>query len=123
MRKMITVLVPLAIVWPAVVLAQSSDESARLIDATTSEAEGVALAREQAQRGALVEALATFDRVLARFPRSAAARLDRALVLCRLGDHQGGSVELARLKPKDYPAGLLDQAKGFCTPGRMEASR
>ncbi|GIX18581.1 hypothetical protein [Erythrobacter cryptus] len=123
MRKRLSLLALLAVLWPAVSLAQSNDANERLIAASLIEAEGVALAREQAQGGALVEALATLDRVLARFPRSAAARLDRALVLCRLGDHQGGSVELARLKPKDYPAGLLDQAKGFCTPGRAEASR
>lgn len=94
--------------------SQTLQQLDALSDETADEQTGVALARQQAERGAWLEALATIERVLTRFPGSAEARFDHAMLLCKVGDQQGGLVEFRRLKDKDYPTGALKQAIATC---------
>lgn len=96
------------------VSSQTLQQLDALSDETADEQTGIALARQQAERGAWLEALATIERVLTVFPKSAEARFDHAMLLCRVGDQQGGLIELGRLKDKDYPPGALKQAIGSC---------
>ena len=94
--------------------SQTLQQLDALSDETSNEQTGIALARQQAERGAWLEALATIERVLAQFPKSAEARLDHAMLLCKVGDQQGGLIEFDRLKDKDYPPGALKQAMRSC---------
>lgn len=94
--------------------AQTLADTDALSDQTTEEAAGLALAGQQTERGALLEALSTLERVLALFPKSRAARFDHAMLLCRVGDRQGAEVEFARLKASEYAPGQLQQARAAC---------
>jgi tetratricopeptide (TPR) repeat protein len=85
-----------------------------LSDETADEKTGIALASKQTERGELLEALATIERVLARFPGSAEARFNHAMLLCSIGDPQGALIEFDRLKDKDYPVAALKQAIANC---------
>lgn len=94
--------------WLAALPAQAQDTQAQdtqaleaLATASQSEAEGTALAQQQAARGEWLEALATLDRVLAVNPRSQGSRLLHALYLCEVDDKQGGLLELSRLRPRE----------------------
>lgn len=94
--------------------SQTLEQLDALSDETANEQAGIALARQQAERGAWLEALATIERVLTQFPESAEARFDHAMLLCKVGDQQGGLIEFGRLKDKDYPPGALKQAIRSC---------
>lgn len=94
--------------------AQSLADLDVLSDQTVSEASGIALARQQTERGNLLEALATLDRVLALFPNSREARFNHAMLLCWVGDPQGAEVEFARLEENDYEPGVLQRARTDC---------
>jgi hypothetical protein len=94
--------------------SQTLQQLDALSDQTANEQTGIALARQQAERGALLESLATIERVLTLFPGSAEARFDHAVLLCKVGDQQGGLIEFRRLKDKDYPPGALRQAIESC---------
>jgi hypothetical protein len=94
--------------------SQTLEQLDALSDETADERTGIALARQQAGRGAWLEALATIERVLTRFPGSAEARFDHAMLLCKVGDPQGGLIEFGRLKDKDYPPAALKQAIASC---------
>ena len=87
---------------PQPVFAQTIDDLDRLVLASVKPAEGLALARSQASSGALLDALATLDRVLAVEPKHKQARLLHASLLCRIDDRDGAAVEFSRLKSKDY---------------------
>ena len=87
---------------PQPVFAQTIDDLDRLVQASVKPAEGLALARSQASSGALLDALATLDRVLAVEPKHKQARLLHASLLCRIDDRDGAAVEFSRLKSKDY---------------------
>jgi thioredoxin-like negative regulator of GroEL len=82
--------------------AQSLQELDQLIDASAKPKAGVALAQAQAGAGALLDALATLDRVLAAEPKHKQARLLHASFLCRLDDREGAKIEFARIKAGDY---------------------
>ena len=96
--------------------AETLDDLEALSDRTAEEASGLALAREQAARGALLEALASVERVLALFPKSDQARLDHAVLLCRVGDPQGAEAEFKRLDEDDYEKGAIERARADCRP-------
>ena len=87
---------------PQPVFAQTIDDLDRLVQASVKPAEGLALARSQASSGALLDALATLDRVLAVEPKHKQARLLHASLLCRIDDRDGAAVEFSRLKSKDF---------------------
>ena len=94
--------------------AETLEELDSLSDASLDEAGGIAAAREQAGRGAYLEALATLERVLAVHPKSREARLIHAVYLCEIDDKRGGLVEIDRLKEKHYGRQLLAEARARC---------
>lgn len=96
--------------------AETLDELDALADRTADETSGLALAREQAARGEWLEALASLERVLALFPKSHEARLDHAVLLCRVGDPQGAEAEFKRLDEDDYEKGAIERARADCRP-------
>ena len=96
------------------VYAETLEELDALIDASSDEQSGIAMARQQASRGELLEALATLERVLAENPKSREARLIHAIYLCRVDDKQGGMVELSKLKKKHYGEETLAEARRRC---------
>jgi len=97
--------------------AETLEELDALSDLSVDEAAGIAAAKELAERGAYLEALATLERVLAVHPMSHEARLIHALYLCRIDDRRGGLVELDRLKKKYYGGDLLSEARAMCERG------
>ncbi|QFT78494.1 hypothetical protein [Erythrobacter sp. THAF29] len=97
--------------------AQTFEQIDAIIDASGDEGSGLALAREQASRNEYLEALATLERVLAENPKSREARLMHAVYLCRIGDRQGGLVEIAQLKKKHYGKEVLAEARDRCERG------
>jgi predicted Zn-dependent protease len=104
------------------VAAQSLSDLDALSDKTASEASGLALAQQQTERGELLEALATLERVMALFPKSREARFNHAMLLCWVGDPQGAEVEFSRLSEKDYEAGVLQRARAECRPRAAQGS-
>jgi len=98
--------------------AETLEELDALSDVSADEAGGIAAAREQAERGAYLEALATLERVLAVHPKSRDARLIHAIYLCEIDDRRGGLVEIGKLKTKHYGEQLLADARAACERGR-----
>jgi Flp pilus assembly protein TadD len=94
--------------------AQSLAEIDQLIDASAKPKDGLALAQSQAAGGALLDALATLDRVLAIEPKDKQARLLRASLLCRVDDRRGAAVAFTRLKEKDYKKDVWAAALAPC---------
>lgn len=94
--------------------AETLEELDALSEASSDEAAGIALARDQAGRGGYLEALATLERVLAVHPKSHEARLIHGIYLCKIDDRRGGLVEIGKLKTKNYGEQLLSQARTMC---------
>lgn len=94
--------------------SQTLEQLDALSDETADEQTGIALALKQTERGELLEALATIERVLTLFPGSAEARFNHAMLLCRIGDPQGALIEFDRLKDKEYPPQQVKQAIANC---------
>jgi hypothetical protein len=93
----------LALASPASIShTQTLEDLDRLVVVSQKPADGLALARLQAESGAMLDAIATLERVLAADPKHKAARLFHASLLCRVDDLDGARVEFARLKPGDY---------------------
>jgi thioredoxin-like negative regulator of GroEL len=82
--------------------AQTVEELDRIVDASAKPADGLAQAQAQIDSGAMLEAIATLDRVLAREPKHKGAKLLRASLLCRVDDRGGAAAAFTRLKEKDY---------------------
>lgn len=101
--------------------AQTLEELDALSDLSADESTGINAAKQQAERGELLEALATLERVLAVHPKSHEARLIHAIYLCKVDDRQGGLVEISKLKKKHYGQELLDEARALCAPKPVEA--
>jgi hypothetical protein len=99
------------------VQAQTLEDLDALSDATLDEATGIAAAREQANSGQYLEALATLERVLALFPKSAEARLIHAIYLCDIDDKQGGLVEIDKFKKSEFGEELIEDARARCSGG------
>jgi len=97
--------------------AETLEELDALSDVSANQDAGIAAAREQAERGELLEALATLERVLAVHPKSHDARLIHAIYLCRTDDKRGGLVEISKLKDKNYGDGVLAEARAMCQRG------
>jgi Flp pilus assembly protein TadD len=106
----------LALMNAAPLAAETVEELDRIVDASAKPADGLAMARSQVSSGALLEAIATLDRVLAGEPKNKPAKLLRASLLCRVDDRSGAAVAFARLKEKDYKrdewAAALEPCKG-----------
>ena len=108
------------LVSTAPLIAQSLEEIDILVQQTADEERGIAMAREQIERGELLEALATLERVLTVSPESAEARFTHAMLLCWIDDPQGGLVEFERLDEDDYEEGVLEQAITNCASATQE---
>ena len=101
-------------VYPQVATAQSLEVLDQLILASTKPADGMALARSQAGSGAMLDALATLERVLLTDPGNKPASLLHASILCRIDDRDGAVAEFARLKSKDYKKPEWAAARAPC---------
>ena len=97
--------------------AETLEELDALSDLSVDERGGIAAAKDQAERGEFLEALATLERILAVHPKSHEARLIHAVYLCRIDDRRGGLVEIDKLKEKHYGKQLLDEARAMCGGG------
>ena len=102
----------IAVAFP--VSAETFEELDQLSDATADEDTGIQLAQGQAERGELLEALATLERVLATDPKAHDARLLQAYYLCKVDDIRGGKVALSKLKKKRYEEEDLNVVYAQC---------
>jgi hypothetical protein len=103
-----------ALAFAAAASADTIETLDQLAMETLDEARGIALAREQANRGEWLDALASLERVLAYSPKSAQARLLHAVYLCRVDDRLGAAVELEALRQRDYSPAQWDEALAEC---------
>lgn len=101
-------------VLPQPASAQSLEALDQLILASAKPADGIALARLQAGSGALLDALATLERVLLTDPANKPAQLLHASILCRIDDPDGAAAEFARLKSKDFKKPEWAAARAPC---------
>lgn len=105
-----------AIASAAPLAAQTVEALDRIVDASAKPGDGLAMAQSQVSSGALLEAIATLDRVLASDPKHKSAKLLRASLLCRVDDRSGAAVAFTRIKEKDYKkadwAAALEPCKG-----------
>ena len=109
----------LAVPLPAA--AQSLGELDGLAQASAKPADGLNLARSQADAGALLDALATLERVLAVDPKHKYARLLHASILCRVDDAAGGAFEFGKLKSGSYKKAEWAAATAPCNkPGAAQ---
>lgn len=94
--------------------ANTPEELERLLAASETAQGALALARQQAAEGQLLEALASAERARFFDPKHKQARLFHAQLLCRLDDPQGAAVEWDRLKKGDYRKTAWREAKAAC---------
>ncbi|MGH6786118.1 MAG: hypothetical protein ACREBO_04750 [Novosphingobium sp.] len=105
---------PLACAALAPAAADALEQLDRLSLASADPDQGLALARQQAASGALLDALATLERTIAGHPKTKRALLLHASILCRIDDRVGGEVEFARLKAKDFSKAEWAEARTPC---------
>lgn len=108
------------LLFSAPIQAQSFEEIDRLSDISAEEETGIAAAREQAERGQLLEALATLERVMAVHPRSANARILHAYYLCAIDDQQGGMVEIDNMDEDDFGEENIEELRRRCPTAAAE---
>lgn len=90
------------------------EELDALSDLATDEAGGLAFARDLADGGRYLEALAAIERVLASHPRSPEGLLLHARYLCLIDDPQGGLVEMEVLRERDHDPAELAATRATC---------
>lgn len=95
-------------------LAETPEDLERELAASETAQGALALARQQAADGQLLEALASAERARFFDPKHKQARLFHAQLLCRLDDPQGAAVEWNRLKKGDYKKPAWREAKAAC---------
>jgi thioredoxin-like negative regulator of GroEL len=100
--QMTAIAAAFALAGAAPLAAETVEDLDRIVDVSAKPADGLAMAQSQISSGALLEAIATLDRVLAREPKHKAAKLLRASLLCRVDDRGGAAAAFTRLKEKDY---------------------
>lgn len=103
-----------AAILPQSATAQSLEALDQLVSASAKPAGGLALARSQAGSGALLDALATLERVLLTDPANKPARLLHASILCRIDDRDGAAAEFAKLRSKDFKKPEWAAARAAC---------
>ncbi len=106
--------VAVSTVLPQRAVAQSLEALDQLVLASAKPADGLALARSQASSGALLDALASLERVLLTDPANRPAQLLHASILCRIDDRDGAAAEFARLKSKDFKKSEWVAARAAC---------
>lgn len=107
------VLVSLAML-AAPLRAETPEQLERLLAASETAQGALALARQQADEGQLLEALASAERARFFDPRHKQTRLFHAQLLCRLDDPQGAAVEWSRLRKGDYKKPVWKEARAAC---------
>lgn len=107
-------LVAISSVLPQRAIAQSLEALDQLVLASANPADGMALARSQVGSGALLDALATLERILLTDPANKPAQLLHASILCRIDDRDGATAEFTRLKAKDYKKPEWAAARAPC---------
>jgi Flp pilus assembly protein TadD len=102
------------------VMAQSDPlgELDELSRATADPRMGLALAHQQADRGDLIGAVATTERVIALHPESDEALIFHAGLLCQLDDPDGARTELVELAPGGRGGSALRMTCGSDARGR-----
>ena len=99
--------------------AETPEELDSLAGPTSEVRAGMTLARAQASRGELLEALASVERVLFRHPEAREAQLLHASLRCRVDDPLGARAEFARLDRKQFHGSAWADAMAPCAaPGR-----
>jgi len=98
-------------------LAETPQQLDTLSRATDKADAGIALARRQIGKGALLDAMATLERVLFNFPENDSARALHAGLFCRIGDRRGATVEFDTLRGSAVPASISDEARAPCRAG------
>lgn len=98
-------------------LAETPEQLDALSRATDSEASGMALARSQVREGALLDAMATLERVLMNFPENDEARALHAGLFCRIDDRKGALVEFDNLRGREVPDAVNEEAREPCRQG------
>ena len=86
-----------------------------LARASAQPGSGIALARQQIRSGALLDALATLERVILNHPENDDARLLHAGILCRIDDPDGARLELEDLRGRDFTNAAWDDATSTCS--------
>jgi hypothetical protein len=81
---------------------------------TDSLERGLLFAREQTERGQLLDALSAIERVLLNFPDSDEAKLQHASLLCRLDDRSGSLVEFDALRGHNFDPTVWSEATKPC---------
>lgn len=99
------------------VSAETLEELDALSDVSANESAGIEAAKQQAERGQFLDALATLERVMAVYPKSRETVLIHAVYLCAIDDRQGGLVEISKLKKKYYGKKALKEARVNCELG------
>lgn len=107
---------------PQSATAQSLEALDQMVQASAKPADGLALARSQAGSGALLDALATLERVLMADPKNKPARLLHATILCRIDDRDGADAEFARLKAKDFKKPDWAAAREACAASAQQGA-
>jgi len=103
-------------VLPQHAVAQSLEALDQLVLSSAKPADGLAVARSQAGSGALLDALATLERILLADPSNKPARLLHASILCRIDDREGAAAEFGKLKSKDFKKPEWAAARAACAP-------
>jgi hypothetical protein len=98
--------------------AETPEELDSLAGPTSEARAGMSLARAQAARGELLEALASVERVLARHPEALEAQLLHASLRCRVDDVPGAQAEFARLDRKQFRSAAWAEANAPCVARR-----
>ena len=113
-----------ATVLPPPAIAQSLEALDQLVLASAKPADGLALAGSQAGSGALLDALATLERLMLTDPGNKSALLLHASILCRIDDRDGAAAEFAKLKAKDFkkPAWAAARAPCAAPPAASQGS-
>jgi len=101
-------------ILPQPAVAQSLEALDQLVSASAKPAGGLTLARSQAGSGALLDALATLERVLLIDPANKPAQLLHASILCRIDDQAGAAAEFGRLRSKDFKKPDWAAARAGC---------
>lgn len=115
-NSLIVAAIACSILPVAMARAQAEDPAAldRLSHATESIDAGLALARDQGDRGELLGAMATLERLMINHPDAGQVQLLHASLMCRLDDRIGASVEFAALRRSDFKDRAWKDANAPC---------
>jgi len=118
MRTSTALMAALAMTGAGALAVPASAETVAQLDAqsraTENAASGLALARQEIEKGDLLGAMATLERVLFNHPKNAQARALHASLFCRIDDRRGATVELDALRGGAISPALAEEARAPC---------